>query len=176
MAEETITFELIRKIQLQEQTSNTLTKLPTNFFLAASNYLEQKKKIVSNDDRKGSLEVKNIERLIEDIFNRRERKIINASIIAARSGIPPDNMDESEKPFYNSVIMLIKSRRNETLKGILSGNVEEHLPAVVFKEDVPEFMGIDERSYGPYKKGDTAHIPEENMKIFVERGTADALK
>lgn len=176
MTEEMITFELIRKIQLQEQNSNTLTKLPANFFQSASNYLEQKKKIASSDDRKGSLEVKNIERLIEDIFDRRERKIINAAIISTRTGIPPENMDESEKPFYTSLITLIKSRRNDNLKTILGGNVEEQVPNVVFKEDVPEFMGIDEHVYGPYKKGDNVKIPEENMKIFVGRGVAEELK
>lgn len=176
MAEETITFELIRKIQLEEQKATTLTRLPTNFFNAVSNYLEQKKKIVAGDDRKGALEMKNIERLVEDIFNRRERKILNSAIIAARSGLPPENISEEEKPFYNSIVTLVKNRRGDLLKNLLTGKTEGTTPTVVFKEDTPAFLGIDEKSYGPFKKDDTAILPEENMKILLERGVVEEIK
>lgn len=175
MPEETITFELIRKIQLDEQKSTTLTRLPTNFFNAVSNYLEQKKKLVASDDRKGALEMKNIERLVEEIFNRRERKILNAAIIAARSGLPPENLGEEEKPFYNSIVSLVKSRRGDLLRNLLTGKSQE-TPMVVFKEDTPEFLGIDEKTYGPFKKGDTTILPEENMQILLDRGIVEKLK
>lgn len=173
MSEETITFELIRKIQLDEQKASTLTRLPTNFFRAISNYLEQKKKLVTSDDRKGTFEMKNIERLVEDIFNRRERKILNAAIIAARSGLPPENLSDDEKPFYNSIVALIKNRRLELLKSLLTGKSEEIRTIIIFKEDTPAFLGIDEQTYGPFKKGDTAKLPEENMKILLDRNIVE---
>ena len=176
MPEETITFELIRKIQLDEQKASTLTRLPTNFFNAVSNYLEQKKKIVSGDDRKGALEMKNIERLVEDVFNRRERKTLNAAIIAARSGLPPENLSEEERPFYNSIVALVKNRRSDLLKSLLTGRTEVAPPMVVFKEDTPDFLGIDEKTYGPFKKGDGATLPEENMKILLERGIIEQVE
>lgn len=174
MPEETITFELIRKIQIEEQKSSTLIKLPANFSQAISNYLEQKRQIAS-EDRKTALEIKNIETLVEDIFNRRERKILNSAISSARTGLPPDNMTEEEKQFYNSILNVIKNRRNELLKNLLSGKSEEQ-PTVVFKEDTPQFVGIDERTYGPYKKGDTVKLPEENMRILLERGLVEISK
>lgn len=175
MSEETITFELIRKIQLEEQKTATLTRLPTNFFNAVSNYLEQKKKIVFSDDRKSAFELKSIERLVEDIFNRRERKILNAAIINARSGLPPENLGEEEKPFYNSIVALVKNRRSDLLKSLLTSKTEI-LPMVVFKEDISEFLGIDEKTYGPFKKGDTATLPEENMRILLDRGVIEESK
>ncbi|MBI2005518.1 MAG: DNA replication complex GINS family protein [Candidatus Aenigmarchaeota archaeon] len=174
--EETITFELIRKIQLEEQKSAMLTRLPTNFFNAILNYLEQKRKLVSDDDRRNSLELKNIERLVEDVFNRRERKIINIAIINARSGLPAENLSEEERPFYNSIVSVIKTRRNDTLKNLLTGKIAEPVPMVVFKEDTPAFLGIDEQTYGPFKKGDTVRIPEENMKVLLERGIVEEIK
>lgn len=176
MPEETITFELIRKIQIEEQKTFTLTKLPPNFSHAVSNYLEQKKQIASADDRKLGLETKNIERLVEDIFNRRERKILNVAIISARTGLPPENLTEEEKQFYNSILNLVKNRRNSLLKNLLSIKREESQPTIIFKEDTHEFMGIDEKVYGPYKTGDTAKLPEENMKILLERGIIDTVK
>ncbi|MBI2084446.1 MAG: DNA replication complex GINS family protein [Candidatus Aenigmarchaeota archaeon] len=164
MAEETITFELIRRIHMDEQRIPSLTKLPQNFFQSVLDYLSQKKQL-EIDDRKNVLELRSIENMVQNIFDRRERKILNYAIIAARTGLPPENLVEEEKPFYKSVLSLIKARRSELFKM----PAKESKPEVVFKEDVPEFVGIDEKTYGPFKKGDKAVLPEENMKIFLER-------
>lgn len=170
---EAITFELIRKIQREEQRQPKLTKLPENFFQSVSAYLQQKRKI---KDRISSLELKNIERLIEDIFNRRERKILNSAIIAVRTNIPPENLEEDEKEFFEKIVNLLKERRDESLKKILMEEKEELVSLVVFKEDTPQFLGVDEKTYGPFKKGDIARLPEENMKVLIERGIVEEFK
>jgi len=46
---------------------------------------------------------------------------------------------------------------------------------VIFKEDVEEFLGIDEKTYGPFKKGEKALIPKENAEILIRRGVAEEL-
>jgi len=107
---ETITFELIRKIQREERDSPQLTQLPENFFEKVSAYLEQKKKI-EKEDRKVSIELKNIERLVENIFDLRERKIINQAIITVRTNIPPKNLTPEEEKFFEQIVKVIKERR-----------------------------------------------------------------
>lgn len=175
MAEETIiTFEQIRKVQREEQRMPKLTRLPESFFSAVATYLEHKQQIISGDDRKGYLEIKNIERLVEDIVNRRERKIINAAIITARTKIPPENLTQEEKLFYNSLVTLIKGRREGILQPMTSAKKEEH-NLIVFKEDVPEFVGSDLKTYGPYKKGETAKLPEENVRLLMEKGAVEEI-
>lgn len=173
--EETITFELIRKIQREEQRVPKLTKLPENFYSSLSAYLEQKRSLIK-EDRKTALEIKNIERLIEDIFNRRERKILNSAILAARTNLPPENLTDEEKEFFDKIVTWIKERRNNDLKRMMSGEKEELASLIVFKENTPEFVGIDEKTYGPFKKGDIARLPEENMKVLIERGIAEEFK
>ncbi|MGC8812169.1 MAG: hypothetical protein ACP5O8_01100 [Candidatus Aenigmatarchaeota archaeon] len=173
MPEETITFELVRKIQREEQASPKLTKLPENFHEKLALYLEQKRKI-SEENRKVALELKNVKALVEDIFNRRERKIINQAIIAVRTKIPPENLTEEEKEFFESLVKTIGDRRKRVLDKILAEKKEENL--VVFKEDVPQFVGSDEKVYGPFKKGDVAKLPEENLKILKERGVVEEFK
>lgn len=176
MPEETITFELIRKIQREEQRVPKLTKLPRNFFDNVNSYLQQKRKIAeSKEDRKVVLEIKNIERLVEDIFNRRERKILNQALITTRTNIPPENLTDEEKGFFENLISSIKQRRT-TLNQILSKKKAEMATMIVFKEDVPEFVAIDEKSYGPFKKGDIAKLPGENMKLLIEKGLAEEFK
>jgi DNA replication initiation complex subunit (GINS family) len=43
----------------------------------------------------------------------------------------------------------------------------------VFKEEVPAFVGADMRSYGPFKKGDIAKLPEENKLVLLQQGIVD---
>jgi len=171
---EPITFELIRKIQREEQRVPKLSKLPEDFYNSLSAYLEQKRSL--KEDRKTALEMKNIELLLEDIFNRRERKVLNFAIIAARTGIPPENLSAEERDFFDKIVDTIKQRRNDNLKKMLGEKKEEFASLIVFKEDVPEFVALDEKNYGPFKKGDIARLPDENMKLLIDRGFAEEFK
>jgi DNA replication factor GINS len=176
MAEETITYELIRRIQREEEKQPKLTKLPEEFYSKIGNYLIQKKRIsASKVDRKETFEIKNVERLIEDIFNRRERKILNHAIIAARTGILTENLTEEEERFYSQILQALKERRMNLLKRILEQS-ETKEGMVIFKQDTPSFVGSDMLNYGPFKEGDIAKIPEENKKILLEKEIVEEVK
>jgi DNA replication initiation complex subunit (GINS family) len=41
-----------------------------------------------------------------------------------------------------------------------------------FLQDAPEFVGTDEKNYGPFSKGDVASIPKDNANLFVTKGMA----
>jgi len=177
MVGETITFELIRKIQREERAASKLTKLPEGFYKNVNSYLQQKKKIA---DKVGSTELKNIEMLVNDIFNRRERKILNMVLIAARTKIPPENLSEEEKAFFDTLIEVVSKRRKEALaelfeeaekqaEGEMAG---QRIVPIVFNEDMEEFVGSNLINYGPFKKGDTAEIPVDNAKLLEEKGIA----
>lgn len=168
---ETITFELIRKIQREERDSPQLTKLPENFFEKVSAYLEQKRKM-EKEDRKVSLEVKNIERLVENIFDIRERKILNQAIITVRTRIPPQNMNEEEEKFFEEIVKILKERREKFFESLK----KERKKKIRFKEDIVEFVGIDGKTYGPFKKGEEAEIPVENFEVLVKRGLVEEVK
>jgi len=219
LAEEMITFDLIRRIQREEQKQPKLSKLPDNFYSSVAAYVAQKKRIAEGkDDKRVTLEIKSIEMLIEDVFNRRERKIVNTAINSARTGIPPENMIDEEMAFYNGLLGFIKARRNDILKNIMQEQEKEPVPdtkvaeekieekaretatilsstpvltstagissisakdlasLIVFKEDVPSFMGADMMQYGPFRKGDIAKVPQENMKVLLERGIVEEFK
>jgi len=179
MPDETITFELIRKIDREEQRSPKLTKLPENFYQNVKNYLQQKKNILEKmEDRRASVEMKNIERLVEDIFNKRERKIITQAVNSARVNLTVENLSEEEREFFNQAVSLIKARREKILKELLekTESKEGLETLVVFKEAVPEFVGSDLKTYGPFQKGDIAKLPEENMKVLLERGLVEEFK
>ena len=208
LAEELVTFDLIRRVQREEQMAPKLTRLPENFYASVASYVTNKKKLVEGkEDRKVGLEIKSVEMLIEDVFNRRERKIINTAINSARTGIPPENMTDEERAFYDGLLEFIKGRRDSILQNILAepevkeeeeseieGKIAEvakevkvlttkpSLPInlgaslIVFREDVTTFVGSDMRSYGPFKKGDIAKVPNANMRILLDMGVVEEFK
>ncbi len=172
---ETITFELIRRIQRGEQRTPKLTKLPEGFYNNVKAYLKRKR---GASNRRVVLEAKNVERLVEDVFNRRERKVFNLSIIAARTGIPPENLIDEEKDFFDKIVDTLKARRTNILNKILEkeGAQKELATLVIFNEDIQEFIGSDMKTYGPFKKGDITKLPEENMNVMIKQGVAKEFK
>lgn len=175
--EETISFEVIRNVQREEQISATLTKLPEKFYEKVGEYLRRKKALqAKREDRKTFIEIRNIERLVEDIFNRRERKILNQALITARTNIPPENLTEEEKEFFEKIVSFLKSRREMVLNRMIKVTPKEEAQLLVFKEDVPEFVGTDMKTYGPFKKGDVAKLPEENARLLIESGKAEIMR
>jgi len=176
MSDDTITFELIRKIQREEQKSPKLTKLPDNFYQNVSAYLQQKRMLIEKmEDKRATIEIKNIERLVEDIFEIRERKILNQALIAVRSKMPVEALTDEERFFFDQVVYGLKQRREEVLKPLMRRE-EKKETSIVFREDVPAFVGADMKTYGPFKKGDVAKLPEENIKILREKNIVEEFK
>lgn len=73
----------------------------------------------------------------------------------------------------------IKSLLDAYRKGILDVNFtpnevrEKVFKEVKFSQDVPEFIGEDMRSYGPYKKGEIVSIPLRNAEILIREKFAE---
>ena len=170
MPEEPITFEFIRKIQREEITEPKLSKIPEDFYQKARDYLEQKRKIAEKKkDKLASREVRNVERLLEDIYNRRETKMLNHAIITVRTDIPPPNLIEEEKEFFESVVNMLRTQRERVLSLLFKKTKEKQdFEKIEFKEDVEEFVGIDLKKYGPFKKGDVADVPRDNAKLLIK--------
>lgn len=171
---EPISFELIRKIEREELQSAKLTKLPEDFYEKVREYIELKKSF-EKEGRKVATEVRNIERLIKTIFAKREKKIVDAALKFFDSNVVPENMTKEEKEFFDKIVKLLEERREKTISKILSRE-RKIKKLIVFEEDVPQFVGADEKIYGPFKKGDIASLPEENMKILIEQGVARELE
>ncbi len=52
-------------------------------------------------------------------------------------------------------------------------DVEDGYSKVNIVSAVPEFMGTDLESYGPFEEGDSPVIPDDNAEILVNRGNAE---
>lgn len=175
--EEAITFEYIRKVQREEQYETKLSKIPEDFYEKVRNYIEQKKKLIQKKrDKEGEMEIENIQKLLEEVYNRRETKILNQALISARTGIPPQNLIKNEEKLFNQILDILKFSREKTLKTSpkkIKEKEESGLKRVRFIKEIPEFVGVDLQKYGPYNEGEEAEIPKENAELMVNTGNAE---
>lgn len=57
------------------------------------------------------------------------------------------------------------------------GSGKDYPPIQIkFKKPVPQFQGADGKTYGLYKVGDTAALPEAEAKILIKRGLASKVE
>jgi len=86
---------------------------------------------------------------------------------------------QSENKLENNISKNINDLFNEYKKNILNTDVSiKEIREKVFKEvrlsqDVPEFIGEDMRSYGPFKKGEVISIPLRNAEILIREKLAE---
>ena len=74
-------YVTIRKIQLLEEKSPSLTKIDRDFYSETLEYLEDSGEIPEE-------EIQTIKRIIDDIYELREKKIMKAVLSKARGGKP----------------------------------------------------------------------------------------
>jgi len=198
MAENPLTFSELRKIQKQEKRQEDLSDLEENFILRVSNYLEMKKDV---DNR----EYKSAKRVFDKIIGLRQEKIVKQAKFAVKSDtggsselklLPREKelfleMKNIFQDFNQNVEKMVKGEESIETPDIdleeetsnqepdeteEEQEVEEGYNLVKIISDVPEFMGTDLESYGPFEEGEEVKIPEDNAEILVNRGNAEEIE
>lgn len=106
---ELITYETIRNAHRAEK-EEELQKLPVSFFESVRSWFSHKEKL---KDTTSLLEVENAKKLLEDIINRRERKIVMSALRTVRGEMPPSSLTDEERKFFDQVVNILKTFRNE---------------------------------------------------------------
>lgn len=164
-----LTDETIRRIFEEEKNSTALTRLPDDFSEQVRTYLENKSKMIKIEPDRWALD--SVKRRLRAIFERRERKILNSAPGFIDSGVLPENMTPEENKFLERVIEQIKEFHRERQEKF--EEEEEILVLVTILEDVPKFVGINMKNYGPFRKGDLTTIPEPNAELLIKKGLAE---
>ena len=199
MEEDEINYRLLRKIQQMEKNSPILTEIKSDFYINLSEYLENLKNRLQDEtsSQKQTLlkeEIQNTQKIAENIYEQREKKILVAAISKARGGDPDlKNMIHIEKNLFNSVLnIMITSRKQflkkesikkkktesekESLKPKKSEKKQKNLnPIVRVTEDMPEFIGTNEKKYN-LRKNDILSIPEDMSDMLSKRGVVEKIK
>jgi DNA replication initiation complex subunit (GINS family) len=198
MEDEALTFSDLRKIQKKEKRQDKLTELDDNFLLKASQYLDRKEGV---DNR----EYKNARRVLDKIIGLRQDKIVKNAKISVKSDVKSSklNLLPREHEFFrdikerfhtysDSIDDVVENKADNVqvpepepepeieeesgVDGEPEDELEEGYEKVKIVSNVPEFMGTDLESYGPFEEGEETELPEENADILVNRGSAEKVE
>ncbi len=181
-----LTFEKIRDMERVEKSGKNLQKLPENFMNDIKEYLTIKKDL---------LESENARNAVKKLVEIREQKIMNLALYSARTGMPVENLTETEKEFFNQIKELAHGLR-ESLLSNLNENyaivpnitkttevkeiknkkedkfIKENKNKFKVVKEIPEFLGPDMKTYN-LVKGETIDLPDELAELLVKNGVVE---
>jgi len=173
-----ITYETLFEVLKKERDMADLQKLEPNFFSNFVDYLNEKRKMMEKEDsifsydekKKVERQIDNAKRMIKELYERREKKIINIALIKSRTKsnvIDTSSILENEKKFLEEVENLLNKYRDSVMQNIIEGRGIPHLrPNFV---EIPKEQGNLERSIGQADKNfldATGKEPEKkDMKL-----------
>jgi DNA replication initiation complex subunit (GINS family) len=210
-AEVKVTYETLFEILKREKDSADLQKLEPAFFDNFVEYLNEKKDLLNKDDalfsydekKKVEKQIDNARRLIKEIYERREKKILGIALIKSRTKshvIDTSALMENEKKFLEDVERILNTYRENIIFSILQGkqilqrkaedkvtkeeinDVDkpggdiQNTKLVRFLHSVPKFVGTQLEEYGPFVEGDIANLPIEVADILINKGEVEEIK
>ena len=191
-----ISYKTLRKIQQNEEKTSILTKIDEIFYEKISehiNNLNVRYKDENNKQKKLILEneINNMNKILRDIYEIREKKILNAIISKVRGGNPNlINLVDAEKNLFDSIFeIMIRTRKHniesKKIKDNIINNVNiktegggkniDNVKIMMIKEDIPEFIGINGRKYN-LRKDDIITIPKNTSELLLKRKIVIELK
>ena len=194
MPEVIITYENLYEILRREKYRVELQKIDETFYEDVVKYLQEKTAILESQAKKDSIfastelektqtQLKNIIKILRELYERRESKIIQFALSSSRSKNVQDTstMLPEEYSFY----VQMKETLDVYREGILNNLLQKRLPTVdipkdlkteekpeevtiQMKKDIPEFVGPDLVVYGPYKDGEKHKLPELVAQMLIQ--------
>ncbi|MBU2639213.1 MAG: hypothetical protein KKG75_00735 [Nanoarchaeota archaeon] len=199
---EVITYETLFELLQKEKIRKEIQTLDKDFFNKFLKYLEEKTLILqsqkskdslfSSETRKTEKQLENVRKIIKDLYERRERKILENALFSARNDSKnkiTGSLLPEERDLYEKIKENIKDSREGILFNLLQGKHPE-LKAKTLKTDitqgnnvlvrflaaVPKFIGNNNNSYGPFEKEDIAALPFEISEILIKKKRAEKIE
>ncbi len=158
---ELITYETIRAAHRAEK-EEKLQKLPAGFFSAVRQWIEHKS---SRRDTTSMLEMEAAKKILEELINRREKKIVLAALHTVRGDIPPDGLTLEEQKFFDQIILSLKNFKSEMQEQMWSYDrfVEEKIEeARKIMEEIPNYEEMKSIPQN-MEKGKNGIVAEKNF-------------
>ena len=201
-----ITYETLFELLKREKDITDLQKIDPNFFNHFVDYLNEKKMMLNKEDtlfsyeekKKIDKQIENAKRIIKEIYERREKKILDIALIKSRTKsnvIDTSALLEHEKGFLDEVIKVLDSYRSDIIGNVMNGEYapkttikeekneenlqpkeEKHSKMLRFRYSVPKFVGKELEEYGPFGEEDIANLPLEIADVLISKGRVEEIK
>ncbi len=200
-----ITYDTLYEILRREKTRQELQDLNKTFFKDVTRYIEEKASILQSQEQKvdsvfakieiekTKKQIENIKKIVKELYEKRESKIIQLAIIFSRTN--PDKSPESMLPeeleFYNNLISLLNDYRQGILNNLIEGKLpsinnkpkdlkttqqQENITLLRITSPIPKFIGDDLEVYGPFEEEDIASLPQRVANLLIKNNRAEIIK
>lgn len=207
MAQEiVITYETLFELLQREKERTDIQKLEPAFFNDVIGYIKDKKKILEAKDdsvfaheekRKTERQLENIYKILKELYERREKKIISLALDKSRTKsnlIDTSPLLKEEKVIFDALSGLLDTYREAILLSVLNEKqpfmavqepkvdfktaleLKKKTRLVRFMEKVPKFVGPELEEYGPFTEEDIANLPEEIADVLLDKRKAEEIK
>ncbi|OYT41489.1 hypothetical protein B6U80_01210 [Candidatus Pacearchaeota archaeon ex4484_26] len=177
-------FEILRK----EKYSNKLQALEKGFLSNVALYLKEKTALLERERRerpeffnetldKTRKQLENAKAMLRELFMLRQKKIMELSLIASKTGISKTemkNMLEDERELFELVLKKVKET-DEKLVSIMEGikKIEDENMLIKFKAEIPKFVDLSGKEIGPFKESDVANLPKKIAETLIKSKMAE---
>jgi DNA replication initiation complex subunit (GINS family) len=174
-----IDYDELRRIHRLEKNTSKLVEVDEDFIDSLEKFVEEEKRnYLSSLKNFSSSEVReftNLKRIIEDIFQMREKKLLNKALIGVHTKeVSTEKMARQEEETFNKILKVLQSHND--IHAALFGEKEREesvLTSIKILKDVPTFVGTDMQEYGPYSEGAKIKVPAKIAKLLVMRKIAE---
>jgi len=197
-----ITYETLFEIFRREKNRGELQTLDEDFFINVVKYLGQKKNIVEKENNtqdalfaeeeklKAEKQLYNIKKILRDLYEIREKKIVDMALNKSRTQSPlidDSSLLKEERILYVDIVKIFDRHRQDILMRILNTqmptiDVDEKKAdeptelKLKFVEDTPEFVGPDMETLGPFVKDDVSVFSKQIADILLSKGCAESFE
>lgn len=200
-----LTYETLFDTLRLEKNTGELQQLNERFYEDVVSYLNSKQDILKKTEgdfseaerEKTHVQIQNIKKILKELFERREKKIIELALNKARTG--SDIIDLSvllpqEKKLFEKLVKVFTEHRKEILENMINGKQptlnevihvneekteqkkETDKKIVKFIHPVPKFLGKQLEVYGPFEAEEISKLPKEIADILIRKGRAEEIK
>jgi len=170
----------------REKLSRDLQAIPKHFYEKAADHvrkLKEAQRMMDNKTMKARLlrqELENSRRLLSEIVAARFQKMLN-SLHMSEKPIPTAFLTLQEEDIYRALLeassQLSRLKRNlsEGKQIPVAPSIVRDMPQKIlvrFACEIPAIVGVDLKTYGPFKPEDIASLPAENATALIHQGAA----
>lgn len=204
MSDLAISYDLLFDILRYEKSREDLQALDKDFYKKVVEYLKQKDAILLSINTPTSereltrIQVNNIKKILQEIYDRRERKIINLALYKIKTDSEMINMNvllEEERIMFDNLFLLFSKYKSTIIDNVLSHKIPfaenidlpkqnrkqervidpEQIVSIRFVKPVPRFLGPELDTYGPFEEQDIASMPYKIASILIEKDHAEEI-
>ncbi|MBU1197702.1 hypothetical protein KJ765_04275 [Candidatus Micrarchaeota archaeon] len=189
-----LSFDALRKVQLQERNFSALSKLSDDFYEAHHLWLLEQKRALQGDYSLERLKAfENAKTILTEISEKREQKILLKALKDRKNqSVDSDGLAKEEKGLYLELLKSLSGfeqavliNEEEQPKTVIERTITpETLPdakppekplleAVRMLKPLAQFVGTDGAMYGPFKEGQIVSVQKEMAAIFVKKEIAE---